>query len=166
MDQPDDVDYWRSFIEDYTLKITEYLLEFTTQISLRLSCIGEFEKFKDGTRSEPITMNSKYPSRINRHASRENKIKAAFLAVHDPNGFSQLLMEQFGSEIGTLEVYHRFTLMIEFPYEYNAQALPQAIVFTSVKFPTSSITTRVTVTRTVSSTASSRDRKNVSTASP
>jgi hypothetical protein len=64
----------------------------------------EFEKFKDGTRSEPITMNSKYPSRINRHASRENKIKAAFLAVHDPNEFSQLLMEQFGSEIGTLEV--------------------------------------------------------------
>jgi hypothetical protein len=45
MDQPDDVDYWRAFIEDYTLKITEYLLEFTTQISLRLSCIGEFEKF-------------------------------------------------------------------------------------------------------------------------
>jgi hypothetical protein len=33
MDQPDDVDYWRAFIEDYTLKITEYLLEFTTQIS-------------------------------------------------------------------------------------------------------------------------------------
>lgn len=124
MQQPDDVDYWRSFFEDYAVKITQHLLQHVTQISLRVSCTGQYEQHDTGDISEPIVMNSAHPARINRHANHERKIRNQFLAVHDPDEYYMRLQEQFGSNIGTLEVYHSFSMTFEFPYEYNARALP------------------------------------------
>jgi hypothetical protein len=124
MEHPDDVDYWRSFFEDYAVKITQHLLQYAVQISLRVSCNGQYEQHDTGVLSEPIVMNSAHPARINRHANHERKIQNQFLAVHDPNEYYMRLQEQFGSNIGTLEVYHSFSMTFEFPFEYNARALP------------------------------------------
>ena len=123
LDQPDDVDYWRSFFEDYATNITTHLLHHAVQISLRVSCTGQYEQFDNGRISDPIAMNTAFPARINRHANYESKIRNQFLAVHDPNEYHMRLQEQFGSNIGLLQVYHSFSLTFEFPYEYNARSL-------------------------------------------
>jgi hypothetical protein len=130
MQEPDNVDYWRSFFEDYAVKITQHLLQFTTQISLKVAANGCYMQHDSGLVSEPISMTSKFPVRINRHANFARKIQNQFLAVHDPNEFYERLQEEgFGSKIGLLETYNTFSMAFEFPYEYNVKSpgiLPHA----------------------------------------
>jgi hypothetical protein len=48
MQEPDNVDYWRSFFEDYAVKITQHLLQFTTQISLKVAANGRYMQHDSG----------------------------------------------------------------------------------------------------------------------
>ena len=37
---PDQVDYWRSYFEDFTQSYTKYLLSHTTNLTMKTSCTG------------------------------------------------------------------------------------------------------------------------------
>jgi hypothetical protein len=125
MEQPDDVDYWRSFFEDYTENITQYLLQYTTSVKLSVSCNCNYGQHDTGIVSESMTMNSAFPALITRHTvDLSNKVQNQFLAVHNPNLYARRLQEQFGSNIGHLKNYNSFTISFAFPYEYNTRALP------------------------------------------
>ena len=125
MEQPNDVDYWRSFFEDFAQNIASYLLEYTTTLKLSISCNGNYEQHETGVISDAMTMNTQYPATINRHTvNMENKIQNQFLAVHDPNTYFHRLQEQFGSNIGHLKNYNTFTMTFMFPHEFNVRSLP------------------------------------------
>lgn len=125
MQEPDDVDYWRSYFEDYCTEIAQHLLEHVTTVKLSVSCNGNYEQHDTGQLSEPIVMNSKFPTTLTRHTiDLERKVEGQFLAVHDPSEYYMRLQEQFGSNIGHLENYNTFTMSFLFPYEFNVRALP------------------------------------------
>jgi hypothetical protein len=124
---PDQVDYWRSYFEDFTQSYTEYLLSHTTNLTMKTSCTGIYimHRPEGGVdKTEPIVMSSLHPAKITRHSSLERKIRNQFLAVHDPVTYHRRLENDYGSNIGILNQYEDFTVDFEFPYAYNAMALP------------------------------------------
>lgn len=125
MESPNDVDYWRSFFEDYAQAITEHLLEHVTTVKLSVSCNGNYEIMDTGAVSDSMSMNSKFPATVTRHTvDVANKVQNQFLAVHDPNIYYHRLQEQFGSNIGHLKNYNTFTMSFMFPWEFNVRSLP------------------------------------------
>ena len=124
LEEPDNIDYWRSWFEDYAKLIVQRYLEDVTTVKLSVACNGIYMQNDTGELSEPMVMNSAHSATLNRHTSNlESKIENQFLAVHDPNRYSMRLQEQFGSKIGHLEIYNSFTMNFLFPYEFNAKAL-------------------------------------------
>jgi hypothetical protein len=139
MQEPDDVDYWRSYFEDYCTEIAQHLLEHVTTVKLSVSCNGNYEQHDTGQLSEPIVMNSKFPTTLTRHTiDLERKVEGQFLAVHDPSEYYMRLQEQFGSNIGHLENYNTFTMSFLFPTNSTFVPSQQASAYVVVPYQDSS----------------------------
>ena len=123
---PNDVDYWNQFIIEYTKNIAEALLKQTTQIGLTISANGNFISSNSNEILENVSINSNWRVKLRRHAAdRFDKIDRNFAYVYNPDYYHHAYQSNGGgSAVGQIESVNSIKISFDFPYEYNANALP------------------------------------------
>ena len=128
MENPDESDYWRRYSTNFAKNIVEHLLTQTTQIIFRLSATGTYQASDSDEVIGPITVNSNWPVKIHRHReTRLERINKNFEFVFDPDYYhGEVQGNGGGSSIAEIKDIGQISMSFDFPFEYNANALPSS----------------------------------------